>query len=133
VRSRSRDTESIPRSSRRFDGEAPSSLCGGRSYTFLTTRFLAFKLLNTNGIERDVRIAIACAIISDDRSQVLDSKDGEMSEWLKEHAWKAKRARNTEGGAEISKRMPSTNWLPGHVAQSDSVRLHIPGGFQAHV
>jgi hypothetical protein len=50
---------------------------------------LAFKLLNTNGIERDVRIAIACAIISDDRSQVLDSKKGEMSEWLKEHAWKA--------------------------------------------
>src|SRR3990172_2452364 len=24
-----------------------------------------------------------------DRSQTLDSKDGEMSEWLKEHAWKA--------------------------------------------
>jgi hypothetical protein len=23
-----------------------------------------------------------------DRSQVVDSKDGEMSEWLKEHAWK---------------------------------------------
>jgi hypothetical protein len=23
-----------------------------------------------------------------DRSQTLDSKDGEMSEWLKEHAWK---------------------------------------------
>src|SRR6185503_5640078 len=24
-----------------------------------------------------------------DRSQVVDSKNGEMSEWLKEHAWKA--------------------------------------------
>jgi hypothetical protein len=23
-----------------------------------------------------------------DGSQVVDSKDGEMSEWLKEHAWK---------------------------------------------
>ena len=24
-----------------------------------------------------------------DRSQTVDSKSGEMSEWLKEHAWKA--------------------------------------------
>ena len=27
-------------------------------------------------------------IVVADRSQVVDSKDGEMSEWLKEHAWK---------------------------------------------
>ena len=27
--------------------------------------------------------------------QVYDSKDGEMSEWFKEHAWKAKRATDT--------------------------------------
>jgi hypothetical protein len=38
----------------------------------------------------------ACAIICFDRSQVLDFKDGEMSEWLKEHAWKPNRASNTE-------------------------------------
>jgi len=31
----------------------------------------------------------ACAIIFlTGRSQVVDSKYGEMSEWLKEHAWK---------------------------------------------
>ena len=34
---------------------------------------------------------------------------GEMSEWLKEHAWKAKLARDTEGYAETSTRTPSTN------------------------
>jgi hypothetical protein len=36
------------------------------------------------------------AIIVVGRSQTVDSKDGEMSEWLKEHAWKAKRARDTD-------------------------------------
>ena len=31
-----------------------------------------------------------------DRSQTVDSKDGEMSEWLKEHAWKANPESPTE-------------------------------------
>src|SRR5437879_2416549 len=30
-----------------------------------------------------------CAILIAGRSQTVDSKYGEMSEWLKEHAWKA--------------------------------------------
>jgi hypothetical protein len=36
------------------------------------------------------------AIIVFGRPQTVDSKDGEMSEWFKEHAWKAKRASSTE-------------------------------------
>ena len=31
-----------------------------------------------------------CDNLLHDRSQVVDSKDGEMSEWLKEHAWESK-------------------------------------------
>jgi hypothetical protein len=31
-----------------------------------------------------------------DRSQTVDSKDGEMFEWLKEHAWKAILVSRTE-------------------------------------
>jgi hypothetical protein len=31
-----------------------------------------------------------------DRSQTVDSKSGEMSEWFKEHAWKANRVTLTE-------------------------------------
>ena len=33
---------------------------------------------------------------SNGRPQVYDSKDGEMSEWLKEHAWKTTPATLTE-------------------------------------
>ena len=31
-----------------------------------------------------------------DHPQAFDSKDGEMAEWLKAHAWKTKRASNTD-------------------------------------
>jgi hypothetical protein len=34
--------------------------------------------------------------------QVIDSQDGEMSEWLKEHAWKANPARLTEQHRNIA-------------------------------
>ena len=34
---------------------------------------------------------------------------GDPREWLKDHAWKAKRTRNTEGRAKASTRTPSTN------------------------
>src|SRR5687768_5179200 len=30
-----------------------------------------------------------CDNLMSGRSQIVDSKDGEMSEWFKEHAWKA--------------------------------------------
>ena len=46
------------------------------------------KLLNADEIERTARKSTACAIISVGRSQIVDSECGEMSEWLKEHAWK---------------------------------------------
>jgi hypothetical protein len=46
------------------------------------------KPLKDNAIEEARRKFAACAIIVRNRSQVVDSKDGEMSEWLKEHAWK---------------------------------------------
>jgi hypothetical protein len=54
------------------------------------------KPLNANKFEERVQRTAACAIISADRSQVLDSKDGEMSEWLKEHAWKTNQATLTK-------------------------------------
>jgi len=38
------------------------------------------------------------------RLQVYDSKDGEMSEWLKEHAWKANLATPTEQHRNTSSR-----------------------------
>jgi hypothetical protein len=44
----------------------------------------------------DVREGKFCAILIADRSQLVDSKSGEMSEWLKEHAWKANPAALTE-------------------------------------
>ena len=59
--------------------------------------------------------------------------NGEMSEWLKEHAWKAKLARNAEEYAEPSTRTPSTNSPLGDIPQCDPVTVHILGGFQAHV
>jgi hypothetical protein len=47
-----------------------------------------------NGIELDARIVTACATIRS-QPQVVDFKDGEMAEWLKEHAWKTNQARLT--------------------------------------
>jgi hypothetical protein len=39
---------------------------------------------------------------------VIDSKDGEMSEWLKEHAWKAVRWSNVETYRSIFSAVVST-------------------------
>jgi hypothetical protein len=63
----------------------------------------------------------------------VDSKDGEMSEWLKEHAWKAKLARNAEGRAETLTHTPSTNWPLGNIGRCDTVNLHTPAGFEVFV
>ena len=58
---------------------------------------LARKLLNRIGIEEEYSAAASvCDNQVLDRSQIVESKDGEMSEWLKEHAWKAKRASATQ-------------------------------------
>ena len=46
----------------------------------LNTSEMAGRCLDLNGV---------CNNHVPDRSQTVDSKDGEMSEWLKEHAWKA--------------------------------------------
>jgi hypothetical protein len=49
----------------------------------------AAKALNANEIELDTRIITGvCDKSVRSSSQVVDSKVGEMSEWLKEHAWK---------------------------------------------
>jgi hypothetical protein len=68
-----------------------------RSYTIPPRPvFSSFKLLNY----KDDRVrAGKNAGVCDSaaaRSQIVDSKDGEMSEWLKEHAWKTNPARLTE-------------------------------------
>ena len=50
---------------------------------------MRFKLLNRNVIDDStVDTVDVCNNQVLDRSQTLDFKDGEMSEWLKEHAWK---------------------------------------------
>lgn len=55
-----------------------------------------FKPLSAKEIEERLAKASACAIIPPSRSQVIDSKDGEMTEWLKVHAWKVLRRIMTE-------------------------------------
>jgi small-conductance mechanosensitive channel len=58
---------------------------------------LARKLQNRNAIDAG---PVAAAGVCDNQCgtarKSFDSKDGEMSEWLKEHAWKAKRTSSTK-------------------------------------
>jgi hypothetical protein len=67
------------------------------------------------------------------RLQVYDSQDGEMSEWLKEHAWKAKRASDVEplGGTLTHTRFaarPSRT-----ITRCASVNLGVLRGFEPDV
>jgi hypothetical protein len=78
-------------------------------------QFVGAKSLNTDGIELDARMVNSvCDNQWRNRSQVVDSKDGEMSEWLKEHAWKLTpdaRADATKSHQHTSdQRVPAT-WI----------------------
>jgi hypothetical protein len=66
-------------------------------------------------------------------SQVIDSKDGEMSEWLKEHAWKAKWPTVTEQHRNTALRN-RFNDLPSQDApRCDSVKVGILRRFRPHL
>ena len=66
-----------------------------------------------------------CDNVLPDRSQVVDSKDGEMSEWLKEHAWKAKRAIGKERHRNTSPHSQFNDLSSLDARRCDSVNVGI--------
>ena len=45
-------------------------------------------LTRARKLDKGAKVPGVCDSLLPNRSQIVDSKDGEMSEWLKEHAWK---------------------------------------------
>jgi hypothetical protein len=83
---------------------------------------------------------MTCAISDPDRSQVVDFKDGEMSEWLKEHAWKAWSSvdssanfkRSVSGSHSINRTADwSTSRKPRKPSKSRVPVLYLHPGFHA--
>ena len=71
---------------------------------------LARKLLNRNVIEKRKGGEFAVIWFLAARKSLILA--GEMSEWLKEHAWKAKRASDIEPLRRTSRHTRSATWLP---------------------
>ena len=60
-------------------------------------------------------------------------RKGEMSEWLKEHAWKANSPSNTEQRRDTLSHSHSASYPSRTITQCASVNLHVDRGFEGHV
>src|SRR2546425_10161542 len=56
-----------------------------------------------------------------------------MSEWLKEHAWKAKRASGTKRCRSTLTHTRSATYLPRLIIRCASVNLSVDRGFRHHL
>ena len=65
--------------------------------------------------------------------QAVDSKDGEMAEWLKAHAWKAISATLTERHGNTSLSNQFKNFPRRHVRRCDAVSDDIRRSIRAHL
>jgi hypothetical protein len=71
-----------------------------------------------------------CDNLLSDRSQIVDSKCGEMSEWLKEHAWKLVPLARADAHQIASTQFPSTTSRNINVPRCVPVNSGVAPGFR---